>query len=78
MLKKLSIKFYIDEFIDYIVLERNLSSNTVDNYRSDITQFCNYFYKSINNPHFKISEHINSEIFTKYIKYLKVKEYKIL
>ena len=76
MLKKLSIKFYIDEFIDYIVLERNLSSNTVDNYRSDITQFCNYFYKSINNPHFKISEHINSEIFTKYIKYLKVKEYK--
>ena len=76
MLKKLSIKFYIDEFIDYIVLEKNLSSNTVDNYRSDIFQFCNYFYKSINNPDFKISEHINSKIFTKYIKYLKFKEYK--
>ena len=76
MLKKLSIKFYIDEFIDYIVLEKNLSSNTVDNYRIDIVQFCNYFYKSINNSDFKISEHINSQIFTKYIKYLKLKEYK--
>ena len=76
MLKKLSIKFYIDEFIDYIVLEKNLSSNTVDNYRRDIVQFCNYFYKSINNSDFKISEHINSEIFTKYIKHLKLKEYK--
>ena len=76
MLKKLSIKFYIDEFIDYIVLEKNLSSNTVDNYRIDIVQFCNYAYKSINNLDFKISEHINSEIFTKYIKYLKLKEYK--
>ena len=48
MLKKLSIKFYIDEFIDYIVLEKNLSSNTVDNYRIDIVQFCYYAYKSIN------------------------------
>ena len=76
MSKKLSIKFYIDEFIDYIVLEKNLSSNTVENYKIDIIQFCNYLDTDINISDFKISEYINSEIFMKFISYLKIKEYK--
>ena len=75
MFNKTSTNFYIDEFINYIVLEKNLSNNSVSNYKIDIVQFLNYLLNETNNI-FEISALINSKIFSNYIKFLKDKEYK--
>ena len=75
MLNKTSINFFIDEFINYIVLEKNLSNNSVSNYKIDIVQFLNYLLNETNNIS-EISALINSKTFSNYIKFLKEKEYK--
>ena len=75
MLNKTSINFFTDEFINYIVLEKNLSNNSVSNYKIDIVQFLNYLLNETNNIS-EISALINSKTFSNYIKFLKEKEYK--
>ena len=75
MLNKTSINFFTDEFINYIVLEKNLSNNSVSNYKIDIVQFLNYLLNETKNIS-EISALINSKTFSNYIKFLKEKEYK--
>ena len=75
MFNKTSTNFYIDEFINYIVLEKNLSNNSVSNYKIDIVQFLNYLLNETKNIS-EISAFINSKTFSNYIKFLKDKEYK--
>ncbi len=75
MLNKTSINFFTDEFINYIVLEKNLSNNSVSNYKIDIVQFLNYLLNETENIS-EISALINSKTFSNYIKFLKEKEYK--
>tara|TARA_Y100001970_G_scaffold9282_2_gene10821 strand:+ start:2108 stop:3040 length:933 start_codon:yes stop_codon:yes gene_type:complete len=75
MFNKTSINFYTDEFINYIVLEKNLSNNSVSNYKIDIVQFLNYLLNETKNIS-EISAFINSKTFSNYIKFLKDKEYK--
>ena len=60
---------YIEDFIDYLVLERKLSINTKESYQFDLKEFNKYFkdYK-INN--------LNEQDLLEYLKYLK--EEKIL
>ena len=36
---------YIDQFIDFMEVERGVSSNTIQSYRRDITKFINYLRK---------------------------------
>jgi integrase/recombinase XerD len=76
MAPKYTINFYIDEFINYIVLEKNLSTNTVDSYRIDIIQFCDFLYKFKSQDIYDINDFINIDIFDKYIEFIRNKLYK--
>lgn len=57
------MKQYIDEFIDYIIIERGLSSNTSESYNRDLIKYDNYLKKDIDS--------IDYEDIEKYIEYLK-------
>jgi len=76
MATKYTINFYIDEFINYIVLEKNLSTNTVDSYRIDVIQFCDFLYKFKSQDIYEINDFINIDIFDKYIEFIRLKIYK--
>lgn len=57
------MKQYIDEFIDYIIIERGLSNNTSDSYRRDLLKYDSYIKKPI-----ELIEYVDIE---KYLEYLK-------
>ena len=76
MATKYTINFYIDEFINYIVLEKNLSTNTVDSYKIDVIQFCDFLYKFKSQDIYDINDFINIDIFDKYIEFIRQKLYK--
>jgi integrase/recombinase XerD len=53
---------YINEFIDYIIIEKRLSKNTSDSYRLDLLKYNNFVNKNIDN--------IDSKDIENYIKHL--------
>ncbi len=58
---------YINDFIDYLVIEKGLSINTQDSYRFDMQEFTNYLNKKkINNL-----EDIKEQDLINYLEYLK-------
>jgi len=58
---------YIDDFIDYLVIEKGLSINTQDSYRFDMQEFTNYLNKEkINNLN-----DIKEQDLINYLEYLK-------
>ncbi len=58
---------YINDFIDYLVVEKGLSINTQDSYRFDMQEFTNYLNKKkINNL-----EDIKEQDLINYLEYLK-------
>ena len=75
MLNTTNFEFYINEFSNFLLLERNLSTNTINSYRKDILQLENYisikFKKNI-----CIKNALSKEVFDEYLIYLYDKEYK--
>ena len=75
MLNTTNFEFYINEFSNFLLLERNLSTNTINSYRKDILQLENYisikFQKNIS-----IKNALSKEVFDEYLIYLYDKEYK--
>ena len=75
MLNTTNFEFYINEFSNFLLLERNLSTNTINSYRKDILQLENYisikFKKDI-----CIKNALSKEVFDEYLIYLYDKEYK--
>lgn len=59
----------ITQFINYLLIEKGLTKNTLYNYRIDLNQFL-YYLKKINHNH--ISD-INSEVLINFINFLKTK-----
>ena len=57
------MKEYIDEYINYVYIEKKLSKNTKEAYLNDLEEFCNY----INNPSIKS---INTDDIRDYISHL--------
>ncbi|MDD4027689.1 MAG: site-specific tyrosine recombinase XerD [Bacilli bacterium] len=57
------MKQYIEEFIDYIIIERGLSTNTSESYNRDLIKYDSFLNKSID-----LVDYIDIE---KYIEYLK-------
>ena len=55
---------YIEDFIDYLVLERKLSINTRESYQFDLKEFNKYFSER------KIDS-LNEQDLLEYLKYLK-------
>ena len=68
-------EFYINEFSNFLLLEKNLSTNTINSYRKDILQFENYislkFKKKID-----IKNALSKDVFDEYLIYLYDKEYR--
>ena len=56
------IDTYINEFIEYLIIDKKYSENTVKSYHNDLKKFDNYINKQINN--------INDNDIKSYIKYL--------
>ena len=57
------MKEYIDEYINYVYIEKKLSKNTKEAYLNDLEEFCNY----LNNPSIKS---INTDDIRDYINHL--------
>ena len=74
MLNTTNFEFYINEFSNFLLLERNLSTNTINSYRKDILQFKNYislkFKKKLD-----IKNALSKDVFDEYLIYLYDKEY---
>ena len=75
MVNTTKFEFYINEFSNFLLLEKNLSTNTINSYRKDILQFENYislkFKKKID---FKNA--LSKDVFDEYLIYLYDKEYR--
>ena len=75
MVNTTKFQFYINEFSNFLLLEKNLSTNTINSYRKDILQFENYislkFKKKID-----IKNALSKDVFDEYLIYLYDKEYR--
>ena len=75
MVNTTKFEFYINEFSNFLLLEKNLSTNTINSYRKDILQFENYislkFKKKID-----IKNALSKDVFDEYLIYLYDKEYR--
>ena len=56
------IDTYIEEFIEYLIIDKKYSENTIKSYQNDLKKFDNFIKKSINS--------INDDDIKNYIKYL--------
>ena len=75
MLNTTNFEFYIKEFSNFLLLEKNLSSNTINSYQKDILQLENYIstrYKQ----NINIKDALSKDVFDEYLVYLYDKEYK--
>ena len=75
MLNTKNFEFYINEFCNYLLLERNLSINTINSYRKDILQLQNYTSLIFKNK-INIRDILSKDVFDQYLIYLYEKEYK--
>ena len=74
MLNTTNFEFYIKEFSNFLLLEKNLSSNTINSYQKDILQLENYIstkYKQ----NINIKDALSKDVFDEYLVYLYDKEY---
>lgn len=75
MVNTTKFEFYINEFSNFLLLEKNLSTNTINSYRKDILQFENYislkFKKKLD-----IKNALSKDVFDEYLIYLYDKEYR--
>ena len=75
MVNTTKFQFYINEFSNFLLLEKNLSTNTINSYRKDILQFENYislkFKKKLD-----IKNALSKDVFDEYLIYLYDKEYR--
>lgn len=44
MINNPNFEYYINEFCNFLLLEKNLSTNTINSYKKDILQFENYTF----------------------------------
>ena len=58
---------YINDFIDYLVVEKGLSNNTQESYRFDLIDFSNY----LNDHHISDLRSLSEKDITDYLAYLK-------
>ena len=58
---------YINDFIDYLVVEKGLSNNTQESYRFDLIDFSNY----LNDKHINNLIDLTEKDITDYLAYLK-------
>ena len=65
MLNTKNFEYYINEFSNYMLLERNLSINTINSYKNDIFQLENYVLIKFKNK-INIEDILSKEIFEKY------------
>ena len=75
MLNTKNFEYYINEFSNYMLLEKNLSINTINSYKKDILQLENYVLIKFKNK-INIEDILSKEIFEKYLIYLYDREYK--
>ncbi|SVB08147.1 uncharacterized protein METZ01_LOCUS161001, partial [marine metagenome] len=75
MINTKNLEFYINEFCNYMLLEKNLSINTINSYKKDILQMKNYVLIKFENK-INIKDILSKEIFDKYLIYLYDREYK--
>jgi len=75
MLNTKNFEFYINEFCNYLLLERNLSINTINSYKKDILQLQNYISLIFNN-NIDLRDILSKDVFDQYLIYLYEKEYK--
>jgi len=47
----MAMKDFIEEFLDYLVVERGLSKNTISAYRTDLYKYANYLTNNKKRPH---------------------------
>lgn len=62
---------YIAQYLEYLEIERGLSSNTIEAYRRDLTFFCDFFLSN----NIETLENIKRTHINLYIKYLREKNY---
>lgn len=62
---------YIDEFMNYLKSEKNVSPYTIDNYKSDIKILCTFLRRTLGKTNI---EEITMPILRKYVVYLKVEK----
>ena len=75
MVNTTKFKFYIDEFSNFLLLEKNLSTNTINSYRKDILQFENYISVKFKSK-IDIKNALSKDVFDEYLTYLYDKEYR--
>jgi len=75
MVNTTKFKFYIDEFSNFLLLEKNLSTNTINSYRKDILQFENYISVKFKSK-IDIKNALSKDVFDEYLIYLYDKEYR--
>lgn len=75
MVNTTKFKFYIDEFSNFLLLEKNLSTNTISSYRKDILQFENYISVKFKSK-IDIKNALSKDVFDEYLTYLYDKEYR--
>ena len=75
MLNTKNFKFYINEFCNFMLLEKNLSINTINSYKQDIVQLENYVLIKFKNK-ILFKNIFSKDIFEKYLFFLYDKEYK--
>ena len=75
MLNTKNFEFFINEFCNYLLLERNLSINTINSYKKDILQL-QYYTSLIFNNKINLKDILSKDVFDQYLIYLYEKEYK--
>ena len=75
MVNTTKFEFYINEFSNFLLLEKNLSTNTINSYRKDILQFENYISVKFKSK-IDIKNALSKDVFDEYLIYLYDKEYR--
>jgi integrase/recombinase XerD len=65
----------INEFLDYLVTEKNYSANTIAAYRNDLTQFADYLAEQAETPEALSWDKVNRNQIINYVLFLKERRY---
>ena len=75
MINNPNFEYYINEFCNFLLLEKNLSTNTINSYKKDILQFENYTFIKFKRKT-NINNVLSKDVFEEYLIHLYDKEYK--
>tara|TARA_B100000029_G_scaffold237854_1_gene234926 strand:+ start:14869 stop:15801 length:933 start_codon:yes stop_codon:yes gene_type:complete len=75
MINNPNFEYYINEFCNFLLLEKNLSANTINSYKKDILQFENYTFIKFKRKT-NINNVLSKDVFEEYLIHLYDKEYK--